>query len=179
MIERTSASCGRVAPDVDELRLADVAGRQRELHARIHVAVRRDVAGACGRRCRAAVSKASSGSSSGPGRRRAEVLDVADQLESRTTSSQLLCIDVQVQDRAVAVHHRRDRRDRRCSRRRAASASALHVGIVVRVLLHQHVGEGHFHAVGLAAAWRRRSCARTSRDLGDRVVHFRPCASRC
>src|SRR5206468_5129630 len=59
LIERTSFSRGpqrafssalgwelrRVLPDVDELRLADVAARQRELDAGIDVAVGRDVAG--------------------------------------------------------------------------------------------------------------------------------------
>src|ERR1039458_9503317 len=39
----------RVLPDVDELLLADIAARQRELHAREYVAVRRYVAGAMAR----------------------------------------------------------------------------------------------------------------------------------
>ena len=173
MIDRTCASCGRVAPDVDELRLADVAGRQRKLHARIHVAVGRDVAGAVagaagnpvegvllvrtGRHGGAQKSSTSSTSS-----------------ESRTTRRNASCADVQVQDGPVAVHHRRDRG---IDHEAGADlvGQRLDGGIVLQVLLHQHVGEGHLHALRPSAAGRRRAIARAipaTRVIA--IVDFRP-----
>ena len=46
--------------------------------------------------------------------------------------------------------------------------------IVVQVLLHQHVGEGHLHARGLQQPGAGDRALERSGDQGDRVVDFRP-----
>ncbi|MGB0031488.1 MAG: hypothetical protein WBP77_09900 [Candidatus Sulfotelmatobacter sp.] len=105
-IDRTSFQLLGMAPDIDEPLLPHVATGQGKLHARIKLAVGRNVTGGVTRAARQGVHAAGFRR----GRRRTEPIGIADEsfVAKKPAQCRLACI--QIEDPAIAIHHRRDRR---------------------------------------------------------------------
>ena len=161
VIDRTSFNCGESCQMSMNFWSPHVAAGQRKLHARDRRRRTARRSRRCGRRCTAAC-RARPASASGPAGGAQNSSALPTSVGRGRPARAALGVDVEVEDRAVAVHHRRDR-GVDVVVRAERSRERPHLGVVVGVVLHQHVGEAHLHAGRPEAAARPRSCAGTTR----------------
>src|SRR5579862_79847 len=158
-------------PDIYEPCSPHTSAGQWELDARIHVAVRRYVAGGMSRAARHCIECVLRGH--GTLRRSAEFLDVPDQVLIPENLPERRLVDPQRKNGSVTIHHGRDggidaefRSHLTCQR--------PHALVICQVLAHEHVCEDHFYALADQKARPFERTLERPRQLCNPVVNFRP-----